>query len=103
MKKWILAATALSFLTFASAAPSAAAGKKVFDANCAACHGDKAQGAIGPSLKDASKWKYDLFKRALKQGKDDKGVPLKAMMPKFPKLSDADMKSLQLHLKAVTK
>ena len=103
MKNWFLAVTTLSLLTVATAAPSAAAGKKLYESTCAGCHGQKGQGGIGMSLKDASKWKYDLFKRALKQGKDDKGVALKPMMPKFPKLTDDQMKSLQMHLKAVTK
>lgn len=103
MKKWILTTATFTFLTVASAAPTVAAGKKLYDTSCAGCHGQKAKGGIGPSLKDASKWKPDLFKRALKQGKDDKGVALKAMMPKFPKLTDDEMKSLQMHLKAVTK
>lgn len=103
MKNCLLALTTLSLLSLASAAPSAAAGQKLYDGTCAGCHGPKAQGGIGPSLKDASKWKADLFKRALKEGKDDKVVALKAMMPKFPKLTDDEMKSLQMHLKAVTK
>lgn len=103
MKKWFLTATALSLLTIASAAPTAAAGKKLYDSTCAGCHGPKAQGGIGPSLKNTASWKYDLFKRALKQSKDDKGVALKPMMPKFPALTDDQMKSIQMHLKAVTK
>ena len=81
----------------------AAAGKKLYDTSCAGCHGQKAQGGLGVNLKDASTWKYDLFKRALKQGKDDKGVALKPIMPKFPQLTDDQMKSLQMHIKAVTK
>lgn len=103
MKNWILAVSALSLLTLASAAPSAAAGKKLFDGSCAGCHGAKAQGGIGPSLKDAGTWKPELFKRALKQGKDDKGVQLKAMMPKFPQLTDKQILDIQTFIKSSAK
>ena len=46
-------------LAAAAAADPAAAdrGKVIFSANCAACHGDKGQGAIGPSFQDAV-WLY---------------------------------------------
>lgn len=102
----------LGLTSIASAAPTAAAGKTIFTANCAGCHGPSAKGGIGPNLKDAAGWKYDLFKRALLQGKDDKGVALKAMMPKFTQgfapntgkaPTDDQLKSLQLYLKAATK
>lgn len=102
--KQILALSALLLAaSSASAAPSTAAGKAAFATNCAGCHGPAGKGALGPNLHEASGWKYDLFKRALKQGKDDKGVQLKAMMPKWPQLTDDQMKSIQMFLKTATK
>lgn len=103
MKKAICLTALLVSVSFAAAAPSAAAGAKLFGTSCAGCHGAKAQGGVGPSLKDAAGWKYDLFKRALQQSKDDKGVALKATMMKFPKLKDDEMKSIQMFLKTATK
>lgn len=110
MKKALALLALTSLTSVALAAPTAAAGKAIFTANCAGCHGANAKGAIGPNLKDATAWKYDLFKRALLQGKDDKGVALKAMMPKFtggfaPNTgkapSDDQMKSVQMYLKSL--
>lgn len=92
-------ATAASARTGADAA----AGAKVFATNCAACHGPKGHGGIGPNLKDAAGWKDDLFKRALKQGIDDKGVALKPLMPKWPQLTEAQMQGLQAYLKTATR
>lgn len=112
MRKTIVMLAVLGMSPTAFAAPTAAAGKTIYTANCAGCHGAKAEGAIGPNLKVAASWKYDLFKRALLQGKDDKGKALKAMMPKFTKgfapntgkaPTDDQIKSLQAYIKSVAK
>lgn len=106
MKKAIGLTALFVSVSLASATPSAAAGAKLFASNCAGCHGAKAQGNAAikaPNLKDAAGWKYDLFKRALQELKDDKGVALKAPMMKFPQLKDDDMKSLQAYIKSVAK
>lgn len=52
-------------------------GKKVFTANCAACHGDKGQGGVGPNLTDVY-WLHggsisDVFK-SIKYGWEAKGM-----------------------------
>lgn len=105
---------ALGLLATAAATPSAATGKTIYAANCAACHGPAGKGVtnLGVNLKEAAGWKYDLFKRALLQGKDDKGVALKAIMPKWTngfapntgkKPTDDQMKSIQMFLKTSTK
>lgn len=52
-------------------------GKGVFDANCAACHGDKGQGTVGPNLTDEF-WLHggsinDIFK-VVKYGVPEKGM-----------------------------
>src|SRR5579872_3267237 len=59
----VLASAAL-FMTFAAVAGNAAtagnaaAGKKIFSANCSACHGATgAEGGVGPSLKNETKRK----------------------------------------------
>lgn len=110
MSKSFAVLAALCLASVSMAAPTAAAGKAIYAANCAGCHGAKAQGGIGPNLKEAGGWKYDLFKRALLQGKDDHGVALKAPMPKWTNgfapntgkaPTDDQMKSLQLFLKTV--
>jgi len=57
-------------------------GQDLYQQNCAVCHGDKAQGKIGPRLKgDSSKWSSHLFQRAVLNGIDDGGKQLKSPMP----------------------
>ncbi|HPN20015.1 MAG TPA: cbb3-type cytochrome c oxidase N-terminal domain-containing protein, partial [Chitinophagales bacterium] len=60
-----------------------AAGKKLYDMNCVACHGDKGQGGVGPnmtdeywihggSIKDVFKSiKYGWVEKGMKSWKDD--------------------------------
>lgn len=103
---------ALGFASVAVAAPTAAAGKTIYTANCAACHGAKGQGVtgLGLPLKTATAWKYDMFKRALLEGKNAKGVAMKPTMPKWTngfapntgkKPTDDQMKSLQMYIKTL--
>lgn len=61
-------------------------GKKLFDENCAKCHGETGKGGTkeikGPRLVgDASKWNAKTFARAVLDGKDDEGRALKGAMP----------------------
>jgi mono/diheme cytochrome c family protein len=71
--------------TAALAAPN---GQDLFQQNCAVCHGDRAQGKIGPKLAgDSSKWSPELFVRAVLKGVDDEGKPLKAPMPHWSQSS----------------
>ncbi|MGF7080228.1 cbb3-type cytochrome c oxidase N-terminal domain-containing protein [Mucilaginibacter sp. UYCu711] len=64
-----------------------AAGQGIFKANCAACHGEHAQGVVGPNLTD-DYWLHgnkinDLFK-TIKYGVAAKGMPTweKVLSPK---------------------
>ena len=54
-----------------------AAGKSVFNTNCVACHGDKAQGLVGPNLTDQF-WlhggKINSVFKTIKYGVTDKGM-----------------------------
>ncbi|WP_022801630.1 c-type cytochrome [Deinococcus ficus] len=110
MRLLTLTALGLSLLTVASAAPSAAAGKALYTANCAGCHGANAKGVVGPSLKLAATWTPAQFKTALVIGKTPKGVTLKPMMPRFTKgfapktgkaPTDDQIRSLQLYIKSL--
>ena len=59
------------------AAATITSGKAIFTANCVACHGDKAQGVVGPNLTDEF-WLHggkinNVFK-TIKYGVPDKGM-----------------------------
>jgi mono/diheme cytochrome c family protein len=57
-------------------------GKTLYQENCARCHGQNGKGDTGPNLVgDASEWKRELFERAVLNGIDDQGKPLKSPMP----------------------
>lgn len=107
----LLAVLALGALG-AQAAPSTKLGSDLYAANCAGCHGQKAQGGVGPKLAgDAAGWKYDLFKRAVLRGVDDHGKQLGVMMPRWGQTgfqghggktpTDDEVKSIQLYLKGI--
>jgi mono/diheme cytochrome c family protein len=72
----------------------AAAGYRLFDHNCAHCHGDDARGDEGPDL-------HDLRKSDEKLQKIIKGG-IKGEMPAFgKKFSDADVESLIAFLRTL--
>lgn len=58
------AATDVSLVEMAAKPEVLEAGKKLFSSNCASCHGNNAEGKIGPCLTD-SVWKY---------GSEDKSI-----------------------------
>lgn len=84
-------------------------GKVIYTSICQGCHGNKGQGGVGAKLAgEVGTWKFDLFKRALLQGKDDKGVMLKAPMPNFSivgfagkKPTDAQLMNLHAYIKTL--
>lgn len=98
MKEKILAIIALS--VFSSVALAAVPnGQKLFQDNCASCHGKNGEGKIGPRLVgDSSGWSHKEFERAVLEGIDDEGAKLKSPMPHW---ADSSLKSD--HGKAPTK
>lgn len=103
MKRWMLAVCALLSVSAFAASPKgdAKAGKTLFQANCAMCHGAQAEGKVGPVLKgEVAGWKFDLFKRALTKGIDDAGKKLNPPMKQF-KFTDQQMANIQAYLKSL--
>ena len=73
-----------------------AAGKKIFDASCAACHGKEGQGGVGPNMTD-NYWIHggdvkDIFK-TIKYG-----VPSKGMIPWESQLTPAQIQQVSSYI-----
>ncbi len=85
----------------AAAAGDLSAGKAVFTANCAACHGQKAEGmvALGPNMTD------DCYVHGGKMtdimGVILNGVPGKAMVGWRPTLKDDQIRDVVLYLRSL--
>ncbi len=107
----VVAAAGIFGLTVGDA--SAQDAKAIYAKECAKCHGDSGagDGAMGQKLKDKPS---DWTKGAGLQGMDDaklaesiaKGggaVGKSKAMPAYPKLSDAEVKALVAHVKAMKK
>ena len=61
-------------------------GARLYANNCQTCHGVGAVGVsgVGPALKgEVANWRFDLFKRAVMRGIDEKGKLLKTAMPRW--------------------
>jgi len=112
MRKLLISSATLLLLASsqASLARDLEAGERLFQDNCANCHGSEAQGAeVGGKLAgDAAYWDFPIFKRAVMEGIDDEGEQLK-IMPVFEKTglfkpkgqipTDADLQDIQAYLK----
>lgn len=98
----------------AASAPTRAmlvAGKGIYAANCAGCHGARAQGGVGPELKEAAGWSAALFSRSILRNVDDVGRVLKAPMPNWGKVgfkgdhgrppTAAEIRNLQAYLRTL--
>ncbi|SAL83084.1 Cytochrome c [Caballeronia choica] len=86
MKRTFIAVTMLWLCASVVAAPPD--GKALYRENCASCHGQNGKGDTGPKLVgDASEWKTKLFERAVLNGIDDQGKPLKSPMPHWSRAS----------------
>lgn len=112
MRFLLLAAAALLTSTLAAPSANLKQGQRIYQTNCAACHGAKAQGGVGPKLSgDAANWSAALFQRSLLKDIDDKGKMLKAPMPFWGKVgfagdkgkapSKPEMVALQSYLKTL--
>ncbi|GGJ42586.1 c-type cytochrome [Deinococcus roseus] len=66
---------------------NAASGKTLYSSTCQMCHGDKAQGMVGPKLAGVvSKWKFADFKKAIATGVNPSKKTLSATMPRYGKM-----------------
>ena len=76
-----------------------AAGEKVFEARCVSCHGENAQGMVGPNLTD----KYWIHGGSLKTIFETvkAGVPDKGMPPWGPQLKREQMVSVTAYVRSV--
>jgi len=120
-KRFVAVALAFAFLVglsvsgvFAQAKGDAAAGKAVYEKECAKCHGDKGagDGAMGQKLKDKpSNWTagggglkgMDDQKILDSIKKGGKAVGKAAAMPAYPKLSDAEVPNVVAYVKSLQK
>lgn len=101
----LVASLTVAGLSEAQAQDPAARGKKVYNANCMACHGEKGDGkgpaavALNPkptSFTAPEFWKGktdEALKTSIKAGKP--GTP----MAPFPQLNDADVSALIVYLR----
>jgi mono/diheme cytochrome c family protein len=75
---------------------AAARGEKLYSANCAFCHGEKARGAEGPNLVRSTTVLHDekgeLLAPVITKGFPDKG------MPAFPALAEGQLNDLAQYL-----
>ncbi|MCL5264532.1 MAG: cytochrome c [Chloroflexi bacterium] len=101
--------------TAAAVTPAAASanGEQLYKANCAACHGANGAGGtkIGkataadlrqPKLEPGYHNDTTLLRRAIVEGKDEKGGDLDEAMPRFKgKLSDSNVDAIVTYLKTL--
>ena len=73
-------------------APALSDGKDIFKANCVPCHGDNAQGIIGPNLTDQYWIHGGGMKNVFKTIKY--GVPAKGMLTWEGKLNPREMQEV---------
>ncbi|MFK7603624.1 c-type cytochrome [Deinococcus sp. SM5_A1] len=114
MKRYFLKILPLLLTLSASALamPGIPGGPAIYPANCAAFHGAKGEGGIGPKLAgDSANWSAAIFQRAMLKGLNDHGAAFKAPMPTYGKVgfagaphvapTPAQMKALQAYLKTL--
>jgi mono/diheme cytochrome c family protein len=123
MKKLLFSLAALSLAagTHASFAQDLQAGGDLFNDNCAICHGNKGQGIAKEAVPegavrvkalagDSAYWDFDVFKKSVMEGVDDKNRPMR-VMPVFGKVglfeppgtipTDDDLKNIQAYMQSL--
>jgi glucose/arabinose dehydrogenase len=88
-----LACLAIASLAAQAAEPALSAAEKLYQANCAVCHGAKMEGAVGPTL-GAHNWLHGAPTKANLIKVISKGVPEKDMPAWSPTLSAAQIAAL---------
>lgn len=77
-----------------------AAGKGVYDGKCAACHGDKGQGLIGPNLTD-DHWIHGTGSPADVAKVISEGVPDKGMPPWGPVITPDELVEVTAFIRSI--
>lgn len=89
-----------SSAVFPSDAAALETGAKVYTGKCAACHGAKGEGLVGPNMTDAY-WIHgkgteaDIYKVIVE------GVPEKGMIPWKPLMSDEEIRAVTVYIKTL--
>ena len=103
MKKFALLGCALLIPLVFAATPKGdlMKGKTFFESTCSGCHGEGAQGGVGPKLAGKlQKWTFAGFKKTLKENVTPDKRTLKPPMMKFS-LSDQEYADLLAYLKSL--
>lgn len=76
-------------------------GQNLFESTCSGCHGEEAQGGVGPKLAGKlQKWTFAGFKKTLKENVTPDKRTLKPPLMKF-NLSDQESADLLAYLKSL--
>lgn len=75
-------------------------GQEVFTAKCAACHGDKGQGLIGPNLTD-NHWLHGTGRPTEIAATIRTGVPVKGMPPWEGLLTDDELMNVTAYIMSI--
>ena len=113
-----IAAVVLATMATSSLAADVAAGKDLYDDNCAICHGNKGEGydksvvpdgavRIKKLAGDSAYWDFAVFKKSVLDGLDDHNRPMR-VMPVYAKtglyeppgqaVTDADLENIQAYM-----
>ncbi len=105
--------TSSSATAAAVSTPTAISGAQLYQQNCASCHGANGAGGLkiggvtspdirGPALASTFNNDISLIKRAILDGKDEKGADLDTAMPRFRgSLSDDQLNAIISYLQTL--
>jgi mono/diheme cytochrome c family protein len=90
-----------------------AAGKQIYDQNCAACHGDRGEGGIGPSLTDdmflyaegdlKDDDYFEITNNGSQEGHVEEGRTMKGGMPPFKSLGKEKIWQVIAYIRSLQK